>query len=56
MDNSLNESILISKVNNMVKLIYNSITLNKLEDVKNPLTSNHNVILVIPIILITIAL
>lgn len=33
MDNSFNESILISKVNNMVKLIYNSITLNKLEDV-----------------------
>lgn len=33
MNNSFNESILISKVNNMVKLIYNSITLNKLEDV-----------------------
>ena len=29
--------------------------INKLEDVKNPLTSNHNIILVIPIILITIA-
>lgn len=28
-----NSDILISKVNNMVKLIYNSITLNKLEDV-----------------------